>query len=50
MKDKTGLIVNPTAGMGGSIGLKGIEDQMYSRVTEPGRRPVTPHRSSYKKS
>ena len=43
MESKTGLIVNPTAGMGGSIGLKGTADQMYNRVTEPGCRPVTPH-------
>ena len=47
MKNKTGLSVNPAAGMGGSIGLKGTEDQMYNRVTEPERRPVTPHRSDY---
>jgi len=47
MKNKTGLIVNPARGVGGSIGLKGIEDQMYNGVIEPERRPVTPHRSDY---
>jgi predicted polyphosphate/ATP-dependent NAD kinase len=31
---KIGLIVNPVAGMSGSVGLKGIDGQMRQRAVE----------------
>lgn len=45
MKKKIGLIVNPVAGMGGSVGLKGTDGSLYREALEMGARPVTPVRT-----
>ena len=39
-----GLIVNPVAGMGGSVGLKGTDGIMYEKALEMGAEPVSPVR------
>jgi len=43
---KIGLIVNPVAGMGGSVGLKGTDGEMYEKALDLGAEPVTPKRTS----
>lgn len=42
---KIGLVVNPVAGMGGSVGLKGTDGDCYRKALEMGARPVTPFRT-----
>jgi predicted polyphosphate/ATP-dependent NAD kinase len=41
-----GLIVNPVAGMGGSVGLKGTDGALYEKALSMGADPVTPNRTS----
>ena len=40
-----GLIVNPVAGMGGSVGLKGTDGEMYAKALAMGAEPVSPARA-----
>lgn len=40
-----GLVVNPVAGMGGAVGLKGTDGEMFMKAVNMGAQPVTPERT-----
>ena len=42
---KVGFVVNPIAGMGGRVGLKGTDGEAYRKALELGAKPVSPGRA-----
>lgn len=43
---RLGFLVNPIAGMGGAVGLKGTDGEAYDEALKLGAEPVTPERAS----
>lgn len=42
-----GFVVNPIAGMGGSVGLKGTDGDAYQEALRIGAKPVSPARATF---
>ncbi|MGC8975182.1 MAG: ATP-NAD kinase family protein [Thermoprotei archaeon] len=42
---KLGFVVNPVAGMGGSVGLKGTDGELYEEALKRGAKPVAPSKA-----
>ncbi len=42
---KLGFVVNPIAGMGGSVGLKGTDGELYEEALRRGAKPVAPSKA-----
>lgn len=43
---RIGFIVNPIAGMGGLVGLKGTDEYLYEEALRRGAKPVSPSRAT----